>query len=293
MKAVKILSVGTLILLLLVASLYFYFVYKNNLDIKEPTSVEIETALDGSINWILDNQDELLNVNNPALWWFLYESANLTNNRELAQLVSKYRNTTLDKNTVWAGYFKRTPPILYVTGMLNHIEKYQKFFIYGLTCDSDLGDEADIHEQLDINFCNWKPYYSSCSTHQLMGIRLLQTKNCNNQKLYRQLSKQLINVIEEQIVWDPRVGDVYMQRVLMLLESGHAEKVKPTWIRQILQEQRSNGAWANFYRLINITDTIEFGFGYKFPEIRSQPKASFHTTAQAIYVLSLINAEYK
>ena len=167
------------------------------------------------------------------------------------------------------------------------MEDYQKFFVYALTCDSDLGEENAIQEQLKINFCNWRPYYSSCSTHQLAGIRLLQIKNCGDQKIYNQLSQQLSEIIKEQLTWDPRVGDVYIQRALMLVESGYKDRVKPVWLHNILQEQRSDGGWASFYNILPLYDDKYFGFSYKFINIR-KPESGFLTTVQAIYLLSLL-----
>lgn len=291
MKALRILAIGILPLILLFSASYFYLVYKNNIDTPPPSKLEIQKALDKSINWVLKNQDELIKINNPVLWWFLDESAYLTNNYKLSSLVRKYRNTTLDRNSVWTGYWVKKPPFSYITGSLDSIEKYQKFFIYGLTCDNDLGEEQVIQDQLNINFCDWRPYYSSCSTHQLMGIRLLQIKQCGDQNLHTQLSENLANIIESQLVWDPRVGDVYIQRTLMLHEAGYKEKIKPAWIHNILNEQMNNGSWASFYKLLPITGNKYFGFTYKFVSIK-KPKGNFHATAQAIYLLSLILASH-
>jgi len=291
MKALRILAIGILPLILLFCAGYFYLVYKNNIDTPPPSKLEIRQALDKSINWVLKNQDELIKINNPVLWWFLDESANLTNNYKLSNLVSKYRNTTLDRNSVWTGYWVKKPPFSYVAGSLDYMEKYQKFFVYGLTCDTDLGEEKIIQDQFDINFCDWRPYYSSCSTHQLMGVRLLQIKQCGDQNLHTQLSEKLANIIESQLIWDPRVGDVYIQRALMLHEAGYKEKIKSIWIKNILNEQMSNGSWASFYKLFPITGDKYFGFTYKFASIR-EPKSNFHATAQAIYLLSLILAPH-
>lgn len=287
MKAIRIVAIVILPLILLFSAGYFYLVYKNNIDTPPPSKLEIQQALDKSINWVLQNQNELIKINNPVLWWFLDESANLTNNYKLATLVRKYRDTILNRNSVWTGYWVKRPPFSYISGSLDNIEKYQKFFVYGLTCDVDLGEEIEIQEQLNINFCNWKPYYSSCRTHQLMGIRLLQIKKCGNQNLYKSLSDELIKGIVNLLTWDPRVGDVYIQRTLILAESDHGDMVKPIWLRKILNEQLDSGGWASFYKILPVSDDRYIGFSYKFIDIRT-PESNLHTTAQAIYLLSLI-----
>jgi len=123
-----------------------------------------------------------------------------------------------------------------------------------------------------------------------MDIRLLQIKQCAGQKLYAQLSDELAAMIEEQLTWDPRVGDVYIQRALMLTESGNDNLVKSGWIKNILNEQLNDGGWASFYKILPLYDDKYLGFSYKFIDVRT-PKSGFHTTAQAIYFLSLIRAK--
>lgn len=288
MRIQTILAIGILPVAIIFSAAYFNLVRKNNIEAPSPSKQEIQLALNKSIEWVLTNQNELVKINNPALWWFLDESAILNSNSDLANLVSKYRNTILEKNSLWNGYWRNVKSFIYIPGSLDHMEKYQKFFAYALTCNTELGDEQEIQNQFDSSFCGWSPYYSSCTTHQLMSIRLLQINGCGNQQKNQILSDELSNKIYEQMIWDPRVGDVYIQRVLMLVESGNRAKVKPIWIKHILAEQRDGGGWASFYRLFNITDNTEFGYGYKFPEVRSSVDVNFHSTAQAIYLLSLL-----
>ena len=128
MKTFRIITTASLSLLLTFSIGYFYLVYKNNTDAPPPTKQEIHQALDKSINWILKNQDELIKINNPVLWWFLDESAFITNNNKLSSLVRKYKNTTLNKGSVWSGYWVKNPPFTYIMGSLDHMEEYQKFF---------------------------------------------------------------------------------------------------------------------------------------------------------------------
>lgn len=289
MRASKVAAIITIPLTILLTTSYLYLVYKNNLEIPEPSTEEIRYSLNKSINWVIQNQDELILIDNPALWWFINESATLTNNFKLASLVNKYRNTVLDKHSIWKGFFIKDTSFVYIIGSLDFLVDYQKFFIYGFTCDSELGEEQLIQDQLKLNYCNWRPYYSSCTTHQLMGIRLLQSNHCGNPQQNQNLSDELSHIIEKQLTWDPRVGDVYIQRALMLVESGHQDKVKPVWIHNILHEQLDDGGWASFDRLIPLANNKYFGFNYKFVGINS-PSSNFHTTAQAIYLLSLLLA---
>jgi len=290
MKILKGIGICILSLILLSAAGYFYLVYINNIDAPAPSDKEIRNALDNSIDWVLSNQDELLKSNNPVLWWFISESASLTNNTELTQLVIRYRNTTLNRNSAWTGFWVKKPPFSYIPSSLDRIEKYQRFFVYALTCDIELASEKIIQAQFNINYCDWRPYYSSCITHQMMGIRFLQMKNCGNQTLNEKLSIKLADLVEKQLIWDPRVGDVYIQRVMMLVESGNLDKVNPTWLHNIIKEQLDDGGWASFDPIFPLYDDKYFGFSYKFFDIRT-PTSNFHPTAQAIYLLSLLRSQ--
>lgn len=287
----NVIYAGIILLTSILTGSYFYLVYQNNIDVDNPSLDEIDTSLEKSLDWVFSNRALLLRTNNPALWSFLHESAQLLDNRKLADLVNRYRYTSIEIDSPWGGYFGKTPALIYTPGSLDPMEDYQKFLVYGLTCNEDLAKEESIKKQMNIHFCDWKPYYSSCSTHLLMGIDLLANKNCGQEQVYKQLTSGLADIIEKQLTWEPRVGDVYIQRALMLIKTGYRDRVKSKWIRNILDEQRPDGGWANYYRLFNITDDTEFGFGYKFPEIRTRPSSSFHTTAQAIYLLSLEHAE--
>ncbi len=291
MKALRIIAVSILALTLLFSVSYFYLVYKNNINTPRPSKQEIQQALDKSTNWVLKNQDEVLKINNPVIWWFITKSAALTDNYELSRLARKYGSSMVNKNSPWAGYWKKKSSFAYITGSLDYLEEYQRFFIYALSCDTDLGDEKIIQEQFNLNYCDWRPYYSSCITHQLMGIRLLQIKNCGDQNLNRRLSTQLTDLVEKQLIWDPRVGDVYIQRTLMLVESGNQDKVKSIWLRNILDAQQDDGGWASFDKILPVPDDKYFGFSYKFVDIR-KPVSNLHPTAQAIYLLSLVSKQY-
>jgi hypothetical protein len=80
-----------------------------------------------------------------------------------------------------------------------------------------------------------------------------------------------------------------MQRVLMLVESGAKELVKPIWIRHLVNAQRIDGGWASFDPLIPLTGDRYFGYGAKFFTVKKSPRSDFHMTAQGVLLFSMLN----
>lgn len=63
-----------------------------------------------------------------------------------------------------------------------------------------------------------------------------------------------------QLTWDVRVVDVYLQRVLMLVDSGARSRVKPVWLSRVLKAQSKDGGWSAFQALIQVGPELAMGF---------------------------------
>ena len=122
-----------------------------------------------------------------------------------------------------------------------------------------------------------------------MGIRLLQGSECGDPAQLDDAVQQLQQRIRKQLLLDPRVVDVYMQRVLMLEESGAGDLVKPVWIWNLVDAQRADGGWGSFDPLVPLGGGRYFGYGSKFLAIK-QLRSSFHMTAQGVLLFSLLTS---
>lgn len=71
----------------------------------------------------------------------------------------------------------------------------------------------------------------------------MQRNGCGDAAGLQQLPGFLQDRIEREVTWDSRVTDAYLQRVLMLLESGAADRVEPVWVARILDAQNADGGW--------------------------------------------------
>lgn len=289
----------------------------NNHDVEMPSNKELSDSLEASTVWLVENKESILDVNNYMLWYFLSRSAQVSKDQRIQSLVDLFYSKYVEPEAfnpnksqyLWAGIFKpgtkiKTPPFEHINSMIYYVQH----FFYAVNCDEELGQLDSIRAQNEPDFCGSAYLLNpTCTTHQLMGIRFLQRANCGDQA---QLSST-VNAIQAKIVneltFDPRVVDVYIQRAMMLVESGNPGAVNNIWIRRILDHQQSDGGWGNFQPLISLAGDkdLHLGFGHGSSETGNpragdtflrvfgigQVKSTFHATAQGILLLTLLNAQ--
>jgi hypothetical protein len=285
-RFVALIAALFVLLILCLASL----IWQNNRTVEPPSPRSITDGLENGIHWLMNNREAILGQHNAMLWWFVKESADLTNDERLHALFSEYKKRHLEPNpkTVWWRLFDAQSRAPVAIWQLEHLPDYNLYFIYGATCDAALGKEEIIRRQNDREFCaDYHPFSPACVTHQLMGVRLAQRSGCFGLDDSKQLATALQEKIVNQLVWDPRIVDVYVQRVLMLVESGMTQKIKPVWLQRVLDAQLTDGGWDNFYSLFPVNHKYHVGITY-LPVIRAR-KSNFHTTAQGVFLLSLLD----
>ena len=279
-----------LILLLCVGSWYGYLVWQNNRNISEATDEDLAMALEKAIGWLETNRARILDDANTMLWWMVQQSASLTGNSRLDQLFSSYEQKYLRAaNNPWKPLFNPNSwvPIRY--GDIKQLPDYNQHYLYAITCDAELGEVSGIRVQFDPGFCaEHHPVSPACVTHQLIGMRLMQARDCGDRQEVQRTIAVLQGKVRRQLTWDTRVVDVYLQRVWVLIESGAADKVKPVWVRRVLEAQLPDGGWADAEPLINLPGDAQFGFTRTGVGIFSEQDSVFHATAQGVFLLGLL-----
>lgn len=143
---------------------------------------------------------------------------------------------------------------------------------------------------MDPGYCDSHFFCPACTTHQLIGFRMMQQSGCGDPLATQQAVAALQQRIHRQLTWDPRVVDVYIQRVLTLVESGAVSSVKPVWLQRILAAQHPDGGWGGIDPLLALPTGKGIGFdarGFTF----AAAKSNFHATAQGIWLMSLLLAK--
>ena len=248
------------------------------------SAAELRLHWQASQRWMIDHESQVLADGNPMLWRMVRDAAAVSNDAVLADLVRRYRQRFFTREPVDAWVLLIDPkaaPRSLTPAHLNELPEYMRLFAYGMTCDATLGATDTLRKQLAVGWCSAFAArrvvrQSNCVTHQLMGIALMQQRQCGDPAQVATLTRQLQDHLVDELALDFVVRDVHLQRVLMLYWTGAAERVKPVWLNRVLRAQRSDGGW-------NYESSQE-----RWLSNDDEPaQADFHATAQGLLIMAL------
>jgi hypothetical protein len=270
------------------AVIYSWLVWQNNRDVSPVDRQQIHASFDAAVTWLGENRKSILQTDNPALWRMVQRSADLTGDARLLELFDVYHQRYIKgsgKGSYWRLLFQNNGwmPVRYE--QIEPLDDYQQFFIYAITCDSDLAKIPLIMSQSDPHYCDDFPFRSSCVTHQMMGLHLLQERGCGDMLSINESMHMLQLHVRNQLVWDPRLRDQYIQRVLMLLETGASGMIKPVWVKRIVDGAREDGGWPSNRVIIALPGNRDLIFARNSVRL-GQCRSSFHATAQGLLIMA-------
>lgn len=252
----------------------------------------LDTSFEGAVRWLTKNRELILNENHPMLWQMVGESANLSGDPQLQRLYSDFR-LQYDRRaprSVWQAYLApdRFRGVEIPFSAYGGLVEYQQYFIYASTCAPNMGRDPQITSQHGAQFC-WRGQMvlrPTCTTHQLMGLRLAQRHDCGVPGLDDSIHELQIS-ISRQLRFDPRLIDLYIQRALTLVESGAADRLNPRWLERIIAAQLPDGSWDDLDPILFLGDDRYFGFTSRGFAVRNR-SGRFHATAQGVLLMSLL-----
>lgn len=267
---------------------YGTLLWQHNRAQPEPDRKLYRVAWLRTLDWLEANRAAVLSQKNPALWWMLHESHAILPEPRLAALIADFDADRVFGYSIWGGFFDPSLRRLSSVSSLNDLESYLRFFAYAFSCDYLLGTEDDIRQQLKADYCPpIRHWLTPCVTHQLMAVRFLIRHRCGDQTRLANLSSALLDTIERELHLDPRLGDLYIQRLLMLAVSGRADRIRPVWRQRLLSVQRPDGGYGDFQPLIPLPGGHSLGL-HNYVSGTGVAVSNFHATAQAVWLLSLL-----
>jgi hypothetical protein len=276
----------------LLAAGYGGLVWNNSRPAAAPSQQDIAASWEKSVSWLMNNREAILRDKNPALWWMVGQAAEVSGDTRLLALYGEFRSDYAANSvaSVWQAFFS---PATFWGVDIPHstygsFVDYQQYFLFSLTCAKGMAQDPLIMAQHETNFCSKShPASPACVTHQLMGFRLQQRTGCDRLSALDEKIAALQDTVARQLTWDPRVVDVYLQRVLMLVDSGASDRVRPRWLRRVLDAQLPDGSWSNLQPLVRVGGGRYFGFDAKLAGV-GPVRASFHATAQGLWLTSML-----
>jgi hypothetical protein len=277
--------------------IYSVLLYKNNVLSAPVSQEEIENSFIVGVDWLVRNRLDLYEIHNPYLWWMISEARRNSRNPALSNFYQEYllrlrenpQQVANPFNVIFLPSFQKPMPA--ARGITAYMEPYQLYLYYSFTCDSEWGNLKEVVQQHDPEFC-WKhhPFQPACVTHQLLGYWYQQIYKCHKSEILDPRISRLKNYIHIQLLLDPRVLDVYLQRVLMLALTGDFEGISQSWVRQILDAQLEAGAWGSNDLVLNVGGGHYIGFTRHGIGLLRE-SADFHATAQGIFLMSILRDE--
>jgi hypothetical protein len=269
---------------------YAASLWANHRAVPAPDKAVLTASLERAISWLDDAMQGAESYTDPYLWWMLKQAAATTRNRHLVTFYNSIEPSLL-KNRHWYIWSDMFDPDAAVAlppfSTLRFLPYYDYLYLYGLTCNTDWESEPEVQSQLQPDFCSMHFLHPNCTTRQLLGVRFMQRNGCGDPDRVAGLVRELQGRIVAELDWDPRVTDAYIMRVLMLVESGAADRVRPVWIQRILDAQHADGGWGDVAPVLPLPNGKVLGFASTGPAYR-ELRSDFRTTAKCIRLLSLL-----
>jgi len=288
---------------------------RNNADAEYPSQSDYRESYERSVQWLISNQD---NLGDDNIWlsWMVQEAIRLTGDERAVPIVQKGVHRLQSEQNPKALSFLFFPeyydPATQEDKLqaalkfslnyywINFRKHYEQMALYGVTGDTRMLPLGSIPEQFDIGFCELGKELienKACTTHHLLGLMFVERNgNCPEGIDCKTLIAELQDHIVGQLETRPLVEDVYLQRVLMLLLTGAEERVKPVWLRRVLDYQFKDNGWMNYHLLWQLSDGMCIGLGShgrsdRIPSL-VRCRSNFHTTAQGMLISAyMLNEE--
>lgn len=292
------------LLVLAIASGWGAAVWVANRDVPAPSLAQHRQSFERGLGWLRAHELEILHEGNAALWWMLQTAANVTHDPYLSDLVNRSQEIVYRGSRAlvpWRRFLDPSAPFLADASVLNGAHPYQRFFYYAATCEPVEADEEAqmVRRYFTDNTC--RPMLNKvllsdtvCSTHQYMGLDMYKRARCPGSDKVDALQRELLADIERQMWLDPVFRDPYIQRVLVLQWFGDPAKVKPVWLRNVLDSQLADGGWNGERQFLGAPRWLQpwvlrHVLTGDFRQLRNpDPLVSgFHATAQGILLEAL------
>lgn len=290
MKKILVVLLSLFLLFLL---FFVYEVWQNNRKVEPVNRQQLEQAYQRVTQWVEDNYPLLQQNDNQMLWWMIKQASENTTQANLSRVYQTYKQTILDRKRRGPFsplFYPHYRPYITDIASFARIDDYQLMFIYALSCDEKLGRHPLVTKQLEADFCSLHFIHTRCVTHQMMSLRFMQRYQCDMKDKVEKTLPQLQEKVISELTWDFRVTDAYIQRVTMLIDSGAIDKVKPVWIKRILDAQNPDGSWDDLYPLLTLPGDKQLALTSQLMAVESV-QGDFHTTAQAVWLLSMLLQE--
>ena len=162
--------------------------------------------------------------------------------------------------------------------------------IAALTCHEGAIQSPAIQQIYDRDFCAAQMegnISASCKNKQIAALVILQSRSCSQSDQYAVALKSVQDDVVELLHKDPRVSDVYIQRLVWLTLTGAGDRIENVWLQRVIQHQRDDGGWLPYQRIVNLVPGWNLSVGRRFGISFKEDKTAFHTSVQGMLLMAL------
>lgn len=266
--------------------------WRNNRAATWPSTAKLGASFDLGADWLSADLATNVKHRNPIVWWMLSEAAQQSADPRLEAALAAYSAMWLDPRppSIWRNLFDPNAQAPRPNLTARTLPYYNFQMLHALTCDGELGGREFIQAQYAPDFCRGRVgLLPTCVSHQLLAVRFALRSGCGDATSHHALQTVLQERIVAQLTRDPRVVDVYVQRLLLLADSGARARIKPVWVRRLLEAQLPDGGWGDFDPRLPLPRGYALGYSSSLLGVE-RPRSLLHTTAQALWLLTILRS---
>jgi hypothetical protein len=277
--------------------------YLGNRSLPPPSLEARQAHLNKAIDWVLNNESALMQDPNSALWHMVDRTATLTGHPGLRAIVERANQTFHPEGgsvrSLWLRMTKPAAPFDLSPSGAEGLADYQAAFLSALSCGATERQWATSDGWRQTNQCRplWRhmtvgdPF---CSTHQMMGLLLLNHVRCTTLAVAPGLQEELAQDIRWMLHTDPLVKDAYIQRVLTLMWAQGEQAVEPVWLQRVMDAQQPDGGWMGRLQIPDLPQGMQLWdlrqwVASRWPGIVNPhvQHTDFHASAQGLLLMAL------
>ncbi|MEE8458343.1 MAG: hypothetical protein V3S08_00635 [Phycisphaerales bacterium] len=233
----------------------------------------LDDAIKRATGWIRTNQGEIASTKNVAMYMLLQDCHEIHPEPLLAELVDQYLAGSITPDC-WRRVLDRGHPV--DRAALNRTIADEmmdnRWMLYAIAPEKGRLDAEDLEGLFDPD--RWSGRHL---THQLMALVRLREDGAASPQCEQTIEK-LCTRIAAQLRLDIAVVDLYIQKIAVVLDAGHAELIDRRWVERVIENQSRDGGWNDRWCRVFTS--------FRRPALDlADPPSNQHATIQALWLL--------
>jgi hypothetical protein len=233
----------------------------------------LDDAIDQATGWIRAHRREIASTKNVAMFMVMKDCHEIHPQPLLAGLVDGYLGERITPDC-WRRVLDRGHPVdrADLNRTIRNERMDNRWMLYAVAPDQAELDAEDLEGLFDAD--RWSGRHL---THQLMALIRLREDGEASPRCEATIER-LCRRIAAQVRLDIAVVDLYIQKIAVVLDAGHAELIDRRWVERVIENQAPDGGWNDRWCRVFTS--------FRRPALDlADPPSDQHATIQALWLL--------